>query len=151
MVGILKWADTRSKQESLCGRLVTWEKNGSSVYTIKDFISHETLMMLPDVVNFEVNEDEISFDCETGGIKLTPINTPIKCITKNRDKINVGNGCYNTIEFMFDKEISYMDFIVYLITIGQIPETVNYEPNSIMISRSKENPNMIVYREELIK
>lgn len=150
MVGILKWADTRSKQESLAGRLITWDKNGDTIYTIKDFITHETLMLLPDVINFEENADEIRFDCETGGIILTPINIPIKCITKNRDKINVGNGCYNTIEFMFNKEISYMDFIVYLITTNQFPER-KYEPGSIMISRSKENPNTIVYREELIK
>lgn len=140
----------------LRGRLLLCEKLSYKAINVLDATTKECLIAMDDAANITNNGKMLSVDCDgpIRGFNLARVNPfvqNVRLVSKNNETIRIQGRCNNATSYTFDRPISMEGFVEYLISAENISSNERYEPNSIMISRSKEDRNTWVYREEFLK
>lgn len=152
---VIKWSSNRNIQSLLNGRVLFYMKEGNRII-VGDAETMETLVEWDntDVIIEQVNS-EIHIHGLYNSVFIREISTHqvsgIQLVRSTSTKLKTSSGIKNVKEFEFSKSISAHEFVTYLLEHNYISDNIKYEPENVMISRSRENPHIWIYREDLIR
>lgn len=152
---IVKWASQLEATKLLIGRILRYEKVNDYSVDMIDVETEETLLKIDDVLSITTdihNEVHIHSMENSVFLKRISIGSRFKLLSSSSDRVRVSGNIKNIKEFRFDiSDVTAEEFMKYLIHNEHISSNTKYEPKSIMIRRSDEDPHVWIYREDLIK
>ncbi len=151
---IIKWASNQEALKVVIGKLLRYVEVNHCSINIVDVETEEILLNIDDVISVDSISDEIHINAVSTSLflKRVPVGLRFKLVESNSDRLRISGVMKNIKEFKFNvADVTAEEFIRYLIHNEYISNNTKYEPKSIMIRRSDEDPHTWIYREDAIR